>query len=144
MELLWRLYEEDRTFSKHHEQQRTATSGLLVTISAALIAFTAIDQKLEGADVLAGALLIILGLFGAIFTHKQYERSRLHLNRSYAYFDAMNKAIEGVDLEALRRKASEKNEADFPISSKYKLSTLWIILHYVILASGFLVTGAAI
>src|SRR5581483_9619374 len=85
-DLLLRLYEEDRTFARHHETQRTQASSIVIAVSAGLLAFISSDGKINAFDIPSAFLLLILGVFGIIFTQKHYERIRLHLYRAYEYY----------------------------------------------------------
>lgn len=136
IEILWRLYEDDRVFARHHETQRTHGSGLVIAVSAGLIGFISLDNTVNYADLSSVCMLILLGLFGIIFTQKHYERSRLHLYRAYEYYYEIERSVENLNLEILRRRANEQPRARFGILADLKLSWLWMFLHGVISLSG--------
>ncbi len=126
LEMLWRLYKDDRDFARHHEMQRTNGSSLVIAISGGLIAFISLDKSINPTDMPASILLIALGIFGIVFTQKHYERTRLHLYRAYEYFHEIDKRIPEVKFEELRNKANEINNNRFNILSKYRLSNMWV------------------
>jgi TctA family transporter len=66
---------------QHYETQRSAVSNLLVIIAAAILAFVTYDKALTLADLLLTILLFVVGLFGAAFVAKYYERSARYFER---------------------------------------------------------------
>ena len=135
-ELLWRLYDDERTFARHHETQRTQAAGLVIAVSAGLIGFISFDNKINVADIPSAFLLIVLGIFGVVFTQKHYERTRLHLYRAYEYFHAIDALIKDVEIESLRNKANKINEERFGRLCQLKLSWLWMLLQVLISLTG--------
>ncbi len=131
VELLWRLYEDERSFAKHHESQRTHAAGILITLSMGLIAVVSLDGKLTAVDSIIGLMISVLGVFGVLFNQKHYERSRLHLERGYGYYYAINDRLKSLDIESIRIAANTKNANRFPFLTKRRLGNLWVFMHVV-------------
>lgn len=76
------LYKEQRDLGLHHETQRSTVSSLLLTIAAILIGFITFDNQLTQSDLPATGIVVIIGIFGWLFTLKNYERFSFHRQRS--------------------------------------------------------------
>ncbi len=139
LDILWNLYQDDREFARHHESRRTQGASLVIAIAAGLIAVISLDQKISYADLPSAVLLIALGIFGIIFTHKHYERTRLHLNRAYQYYWELDRRLRAIAFEKLREAADEITRKKFGQLMGVKLSALWMVLHAVIVVIGLMV-----
>ena len=116
IEHLWRYYDENAAQARHHDDQREKAASLIVAISAAVAAVAASDG-LQRVDAPAGALVIALGILGAVATLKHYERSRLHTKILGAARVAAESAIRGSsDVPApgqIRAGAEQDHAASF-------------------------------
>jgi hypothetical protein len=139
-ELLLRLYEDERGFSKHHETQRTQSAAILITLSVGLIAIITLDGRVDGYDASVGVVIAILGVFGVFFNRKHYERSRLHLERAYEYYFILDTLVENLKLDVARRAANSKNADRFVIISHVHLGTMWMAMHLVLSLAGVWIT----
>jgi hypothetical protein len=83
-EYLWRMYNEHTTQGRHHELQRTGVSTVVLALAGAVVAFLSQPASSELRWPMA-AFLVALGLFGAGFSLKQTERTRLHISIAGAY-----------------------------------------------------------
>lgn len=70
----WKMYSENSIQARHHETQRAAVASTFIGISGAVIAFMTSDKTLSPLDLPPALLLVLLGMFGAVFSAKQYER----------------------------------------------------------------------
>ena len=131
-ELLWRVYADNRAYAKFHEHLRSVSTNLITVVAAGLLGLITFDLKLTFSDVPSAAFLSIVGLFGAIFSAKHYERARLHLFRSYEAFMELDRLNSDFDLMALKQAGDAKNSARFPILSKMRLNYLWNLFHLLI------------
>lgn len=136
IDILLRFYEDDRDFAKHHENQRTSASNLILLLSAGLFALTGYDGQLDPTDSVIFFLIFVIGGFGAVFTAKIYERTRLHLYRCYAYRARLAEALPQLDIEALKRSADARNARRFGVINRISLNSLWVYLHLLISISG--------
>ena len=77
-EILWKLYEDNRNYARFHELQRSTATNLILAVSAGLIGLVTFDKNINLLDLPSVLFLDVLGIFGAIFSAKHYERARLH------------------------------------------------------------------
>lgn len=143
-ELLFRLYEDDRRFSQHHESQRTQASSIIVAIVAGLLAIIGLDEKIDPQDTVLAFMNVLVGVFGCAFTWKQYERSRLHLNRAKAYLELALSAGVGPKVVEVKVEADRVTSKSFGWIHRIKLSSLWIALHASMSLIGIFVFWASV
>ena len=124
-ELLWRLYADNREYARAHEEQRSTAANLVVAISAGLIGLATFDQKLTSADLPLTIFLMVVGFFGAVFSSKHYERTRLHLNRARQYLKRLNELFPEDRIVELQKQGDSENERAFPRLFHMKLNNLW-------------------
>jgi uncharacterized membrane protein YeaQ/YmgE (transglycosylase-associated protein family) len=91
-EYLWRMYNEHRMQQRHHETQRGAVTTVTLALAGAVVAFLSQTSARLPAWPLA-VFLIVLGVFGAAFSLKQAERSRLHAFIARAYRGQLEKEM---------------------------------------------------
>ena len=131
---------------QQYEKQRSTVSNLLVIIAAAILAFVTFDKALTIADLPLTVLLFVIGLFGAAFCAKYYERSARYFDRLKAIREELDsKLFDSHLLTRLRDEAEQKHEADFPrlYGGKFswvKIYRLWIIFHLFIALLGLILT----
>jgi hypothetical protein len=102
----------------YYQTQRTATANILLILAGATIGFITVDDtKLEeGPDALAAFFLIVLGLFGILWSMKYHERYAYYLNRAQGYRDELkNHSRPNIDIETINNdaKADTKNAHPF-------------------------------
>lgn len=145
-ELWWGLYQEHTVQGRHHETLRSSTAALVVTLAGAIITLISLNKSLDLSDWPWGVFLCILGLFGGVFSLKQYERFKYHMAIARAYRDRLD---DGVGQGSLSQSA--KNGRGHHYSSKvYKtigllrLYILWSALYAIITTLGIIVTFASL
>jgi hypothetical protein len=74
---LWRFYDEHAAQARQHETLRAAVTTILAGFAATMVGIVTRDG-FERADILPGALIIVIGLIGAALSLKHYERNRFH------------------------------------------------------------------
>ena len=90
-DVLWKMYQEHCTQGRHHETQRSTVISTLLAISAAVIGVITLDRNIVyPADLPLSVTLIFIGVFGAGFSMKHYERFSLHMERARRYRDALD------------------------------------------------------
>lgn len=107
------MYSENSIQARHHETQRAAVASTFIGISGAVIAFMTSDKTLSPLDLPPALLLVLLGMFGAVFSAKQYERIQLHTRRARGYRDAYDALLPGSPLRSIRRIADDDNTENF-------------------------------
>lgn len=92
IQILLELYKEQRNLGLHHETQRSKVSSLMLTAATILIGLIAFDDNINEYDLPQALAIFFLGIFGAFFTLKHYERFSFHRHRSRV----LRKAIDAV------------------------------------------------
>ena len=139
LEVLLRLHEDDRAFARHHEEQRATASNLIVAVSAGLAAFVSFDDKVNLSDVPAAVFIVLLGVFGALFTFKHSERGRLHLDRAKAHFDQLDERFPDLEIGARRAEVDQKNRSTHRLAAGFRTNKFWIAFHIIISVIGLLI-----
>lgn len=94
------------------------------------------DKTLSPLDLPPALLLVLLGMFGAVFSAKQYERIQLHTRRARGYRDAHDALLPGSPLRSIRRIADDDNTREFPKLSVLRLNQFWIAMNLAISGLG--------
>ncbi len=97
IKILFELYKEQRDLGLHHEDQRAKVTGLMFTVATILIGLVVFDKTLTIFDLPAAILIITLGIFGALFSLKHYERFTFHRKRSRLLRDAIDAALRAEE-----------------------------------------------
>jgi len=140
-EFAWRLYESERDFIKHHENQRTNASSILSAIAAALIVAFATSAPLGVSRLLISMTLAFVGVYGTIFSGKLYELIQLHASRSYEYLRIVGEGFPEVDVKAIKAGVKEKQRLKFPFFADLSLNSIWFRFHIFVSWLGFLLAG---
>ena len=108
VEGLWKLYLDNHNYVRHHEVQRSTVATAIISIASALIAIATFDKELSYNDVPILALVIAIGLFGIVFSRKQYERTCMHVHRGDILLHHIQSAIgHGSILRIIRAAGSQ-------------------------------------
>lgn len=143
-DILWNFYQEHCVWERHHEAQRTSMTTLFVAIAAGVLGVITFDSKLNFTDLPLTAFLAMLGLFGAIFAAKHYERFCQHQERANQYRRALDAQFPSAGILSLRFAADEKVHAKFPRLRKLRLHSFWIGLHILIALFGTVLTAGIV
>jgi len=98
IDVLLELYKEQRDLGMHHEDQRATVSGLLLTAATILIGFIVYDKEVTQSDLPVAMVIVLLGIFGCLFTLKNYERFNFHRKRSRDLRLAIDAALRWGEL----------------------------------------------
>lgn len=139
-ELLWRLYADNREYARSHEAQRSSAASLIVAISAGLLGLATFDQEIGASDLPLTLFLSAIGVFGAVFSSKHYERTRLHLNRAKQYLGRLDVLFPLDEIIRLQQLGDTTNAENFPRLSRLRLNTLWNALYLSISLIGVTLT----
>jgi len=140
VEFAWSLYQSERDFIKHHENQRTNASSILAAVYAALVVAIGTSAATDWLQVLIATVLFLLGIYGAIFSGKLYELIQLHANRSYEYLDFVNDCFPEIDVAEVKKKVKVKQAAKHPYFSSISLNSIWFRFHSFVAVIGFALT----
>lgn len=142
-DLLWRMYQDNRTQAQFHETQRANATALIVAGAGALI--TSINSG-DGAgreDLPLAIMIVIVGLFGAVIAVKATERMRLHNKRCGAMLSLLDNADRTFNLVELKEELDRQHRRAHMLTSRVQLSSLWVGVHLLVALAGA-VTAAAI
>jgi hypothetical protein len=140
-ELLWRLYADNREYARAHEAQRSTAANLIVVIAAGLLGLATFDQHLTMADLPLTLFLILVGSFGALFSSKHYERTRLHLNRAKKYLRRLDELFPQERIVELQQQGDAENARAFPRLYSMKLNNLWNVFYAMLALLGVLLSA---
>jgi hypothetical protein len=136
-EALWKMFEWETAQFRHHENERSAVASAVTGISAAMVAIVTFDDSIAApADIPTALLLVALGVFGAIFSMKQYERSQFHYQRLQNVRGELESLLSDCPLQQLRDAAETNHKAKFPVLWGLRLHDLWLALHLVVSVVG--------
>jgi|GEM_PF-1253674 len=83
-EVLIKMYDEHASQARQHEDQREKMTNFILIVTGVLVSFVT-GAKFASYTLPASGLLIALGIFGALFSLKHYERFRFHASVMGAY-----------------------------------------------------------
>ena len=107
----------------------------MITITAGALAF--IGSKGFIIDSMPIAIfIVILGVYGLIFSAKLYERWDFHIVRARYWHNRIIELHPDIQLLELKRKADNEHKLNFPKLNKFHLFRLWLGLHIVIILMG--------
>lgn len=144
-QIIWGLYQDVVQQGRHHETQRLGLTNAVLVAAAAALGLVSIDGKIATSHIPVGIFLVVLGVMGAIFSLKQYERFRMHMEQAKQY----RNALRVPELSALRKHADDDHAATWSRSWRkmlYKthLHWWWASLHLIISALGLIVFVVAL
>jgi hypothetical protein len=84
--------------------------------------------------------VILIGLFGALFSAKYYERVCMHTERARKYRDALEVRLPDTAITKLNREADAISKEKFPTLFGLRLHRFWVGLHLLVAALGVLLT----
>jgi len=132
-DVLWKMYQEHCTQGRHHETQRSTVVSAIIAVSAATIGIITFDRSIAAPiDVPLSVILIVLGLFGAGFSMKHYERFSLHMERARRHRDALDALLPGQPLATLKADADRAHALKFSRLEKRRLHHWWSILNLAV------------
>lgn len=139
-EYLWNMYNEHNLQARHHEVQRTSISSTIVAVSAGILAFIA-NGGVQAYEWPLATFLIIIGLFGAIFSIKQYETTRFHMNLASEYRKKLEEILDPTTknfLSNVRLEYEPKhNRKYWYLLPKARLYWFYVLLYLIIAYLGY-------
>ncbi|HVK54086.1 MAG TPA: hypothetical protein VM532_03560 [Burkholderiales bacterium] len=137
-DLYLKLFQEYASEARHHEQQRATVTGFFSALAAGVLTIVGIDKALSVADIPAALFLVVIGVFGCVFSAKQYERFFVCMERARQYRLALQEAVPGSNIIELKRTADRKALERFPRLHVWRLGIFWVALHALIASFGVL------
>jgi hypothetical protein len=129
VELQWRYLKDNLDHSRHHETLRATATNIVVAVAGAGFSVVGYDKGVSASDVPLLVFLVVLGVFGAVFSAKQTERASLHYARARELRDAIDESPHAPRFKELKKIADDKNDARFPHLSRLELRRFWLLLH---------------
>ena len=142
-DVLWKMYQEHCTQGRHHEAQRSTVAGALIAISGAVIGLVTFDKSISRIDLPLTLFLCGLGIFGAVFSAKHYERFSLHMKRAQKYRDELDGLLPGKPIKRLKKIADAEHDGEFPNLKDLRLNQFWICLYVLIALLGLALSVTA-
>ena len=124
-DLLLSMYNEQVAQARQHENLRAAATNLTFVAGSVLVSLLFKDGQPVVSSEAAAATLIGIGLFGALFSLKHYERNRFHVAIARRYRKKLEELIPAADISKLRQCGRHDNETKYPVLSKLSLNWLW-------------------
>lgn len=141
---LWMVYKDNHEYVRHHEVQRSTVATLIVTVAGAAIAVATFDQSLTPIDVPLLAVVTVLGLFGRLFSRKQFERTRMHIERADALLREIAGTLGGQFIVDITDRADEEHSRKFSNLYIVPVNRLWAWFYGFIAVMGGLLLILAI
>ena len=94
--------------------------------------------QLTVVDLPAALFLVAIGVFGCVFSAKQYERFYVCMERARQYRGALEEAVPESRILELKRTADTLAARRFPRLHSWRLGLFWVALHVVIATFGVL------
>ncbi|MDR7277911.1 hypothetical protein [Catenuloplanes atrovinosus] len=127
-------WNEHRQQLRQCENQRATMTNFILVIVAALTGLI-VQQKFTPPTAALGALIAILGLYGAVISAKYHERATYHLSQARALTTTL-KDMGTLDEDANLNQSRTDHYNAFPLLHRLRLHTLWTGLHIAICAHG--------
>ena len=127
----------------YHQTQRAATANILLILSGVTIGFITVDKHLEGpGDVSAALFLIVLGLFGILWSRKYHERYAYYLQRARGYRNKLDEALpESISLLGINEAADAVTVGKYGWLYEMRVWWLWAALYMLIVVFGVVILG---
>ena len=126
---LWKVYQDNHTYVRHHEVQRSTVATLIMAIASAALAVATFDQSLTSVDTPLLVLVLVLGVFGIAFSFKQYERTCMHIDRADALVTAAESTLGGRSVLQITSRADAEHKSRFPVFFRLGVSLMWMVLY---------------
>jgi hypothetical protein len=137
-DVLWGMYQENIVQGRHHETQRATVTGAIIAFAGLVINGTNFDKTININDLPFAVFLIFIGIFGAIFSYKQYERYLLHTKRAGLYRNELDKLQFDGLIRKLKSIADKEHNEEFVKLSKLKLHYLWMSINLFVALIGII------
>lgn len=131
------VYVENLNSLRHDESERSSISKSFIAISIALIGLIVYDEKITEIDIYASVCVFFLGVFGAVFSVKQWERCYLHLNRTRLIRKKISEIYTDDLIQTLYHEADFKHNNQFPfLSKRVGIHHFWTALYLLLAGLG--------
>jgi FtsH-binding integral membrane protein len=122
---LWMVYKDNHEYVRHHEVQRSTVATLIVTVAGAALAVATFDKSLTLIDAPLLLIVAALGLFGWLFSRKQFERTRMHIERADALLREIASTTGGQYIVDITERADREHRRKYANLYIVPVHTLW-------------------
>lgn len=136
IELLWNLYQDNRSQAQFHETQRANGTGLIAGGAALILGSMTQDGVFNRGDSPLAGVMLLIGVFGFFFCMKSYECMKVHLNRCRRFLKMLDASDASHDLGAIKDECDRLTAREFPFASRLKLQGFWLGIHVIIALAG--------
>jgi hypothetical protein len=139
-EILLRLYEDAMAHVRHLEEDRSGFATLLIAAVGAVLAFGLSGEGFY-AELYAGLLLAVIGVFGAVLVWRQNEKINYHRSVAIRHGELISKLPElaADGLEAMRTTECEISAKKFSRISRIPTGLFWFLLYFLIFGCGIFI-----
>ena len=142
-DVIWGLCQENLQYSRHHENQRQAVTGFGLAAASALISFIVADKDVGLSDAPVAFMIVVIGIFGALLSAKEYERFFFHYQRFRQLRHELDQRLK-IDLDRIHKTADDETKKTFPWLFPRSLSRFWLWIHLTVAAIGIALLIAAL
>ena len=134
--------EENQMHARLAEEKRAATAHIgILTTAAIQIALTFVGLSVRSISLTL--LLILIGLYGLSVTAKLYERSQFHILRARTLRAHLDEMCPDAQVQSLQNRAEKEHRKHYPRLTDFRLNTIWLALHALIVLIGIIETCIA-
>jgi hypothetical protein len=110
----WKMYQENWTQARHHENQCLELAKALIAVAGAAIALISFKTGLVLRDLPLTVFVFLLGGLGAIFSAKQYERYVAHRGSAALHREELDRLLPGRPLGSIRDDVERDQRNEYP------------------------------
>lgn len=143
-DILTVLYQEHLNQARHQESERSTMTNLILVLGAAVASLITYDQKVSKVDLPLSIFLVMLGIYGAFFSAKLYERFRLHYERSRSVRKKLEELYPITTIGAIQKSADETTKNEFRMLFQLRLYWLWVFMPVLVTILGAVLTVMAL
>jgi hypothetical protein len=148
VDVLMKMYQEHSTQCRHHELQRSTIVTAVIAVAGVVVGLVTYDQAITRSDLPLTAFLIALGVFGAAFALKQYERFEFHMERARQHRTALDNLLGSLigsrpPLQPLNDAATRIVESKYPTLFRLRLHRWWFAFGLIAALLGVVLSAIA-
>ena len=121
-----------------HHTKASTTSNFLLIIVGVIISFINFDSiRNNNVALISGLAIMVIGLFGMVWTRKQLERYYFWQHIAHLYQRDLAKIVPKLTTECVYRKFAEEAATDeYSYLAKIHERKLWAFLHGIVAIIG--------
>ncbi len=133
---LLEMFKHYMSEGRYHLDQRANTSNILLILATSVIGFIGIEQRPPEIGTFAGLFLMVLGVFGVIWSIKHHERYDFYLQRARGYRDELNKLLSPLDMNIINANADKITKEKWRLIYRTPNGLLWLTPHLLVVVIG--------